>query len=261
MNVLLSLLSLVFVAVSCTSRDATLDDTGSKTAESSSNSAEATVPASAPLASSSTAVQNASAASDNPVVTPEPPASGSDSSSNQPCVGTATGECPGYSGNMVTSGEKVTFTLGSFGVFKSSETLAHMDQRGEGTQPDRVYLRTVISDCATSTNCKGTTIEFHLDYVDETTPIDLTQHGALILTRNGVAMLASQGQVTVTKEGNGRLRLVIDGLEMGLDTVDAGVVAPQPVAPATIEGLAERICVNADGTARDPSNPFCSVTD
>jgi hypothetical protein len=258
-----SLLSLVLVAMSCTGQRETADNPTSKTGDSSPTVPAAPAPANDPPASSnSTAVASISAASSSAAATPPGPVTGSESSSNQPCSDSPAGDCAASPpGNMVTSGEKVTVTLGSFGVFKSSETIAHMYQRGDGTQPDRVYLRTVLSDCSTSTNCKGTTIEFHLDYRDETTPIDLAQHGALILTQNGVELLASQGQVTVTTEGNGRLQLTIDGLEMGRDTADAGIVSPQHVAPALIEGLTERICVNADGTARDPSNPFCSVTD
>lgn len=161
-----------------------------------------------------------------------------------------------YTGNIVAAGGRVLIDIGTMKGVRGADPIKHISERGiPGVSNDRVYLRTSVFD-----QLKGVQMEFELNYLDETGPIELIENGTLNYQEQeqGPLVLATAGTVTVLREANGPWKLVFDNLKMGeLREADFTVPSAESLPSGTIVGDVERFCTV--GLERDPSNPFCQV--
>ena len=165
------------------------------------------------------------------------------------------GEEGAWTGNIVPKGGRVLVDFGPMHDVLSADPMKHIYLRGEpGVSADRVFLAASVLDTKL-----GITFDFELDYTDESTPIDLMQHGHLNLIDRGPPQRATAGQVTVSKASTGRLSLQFTELQLGTEDSTGAVPSSEPLADGIVIGDVERVC--RIGLERDDGNPFCAEQD
>lgn len=164
------------------------------------------------------------------------------------------GEEGAWTGNIVPAGGRVLVNFGPMHDVLSADPMKHIYLRGNGASDDRVFLAASVLDTKL-----GITFDFELDYTDESTPIDLVQHGHLNLIDRGPPQLVTAGQVTVSKVGAGRLSLTFTQLQLGTEDSAGAILSNEPLADGIVIGDVERVC--RIGLERDADNPFCGDQD
>jgi hypothetical protein len=162
--------------------------------------------------------------------------------------------------NVVSAGGKVTTTLGAMRNVKTAMPIRHVFQTPDGPFPARIYLSHSVVDA------DGNMIIFNINYLNESEPFKLVEHGFLsagLVNNQASESYASDGIVVVSSTAESQLSIDFEGLEMvHRDLADGTVTPATPLGDGRVVGEVERVCVvdSSQGDRVDPtwSSPFCA---